>query len=380
MALSKIDTTNMIEDVPQSKLDNNINFRNIIINCDMSIAQRETAATTLALSSGGFRYNDVDRFAVNAGNVSSGQVSTQQIDSGLTGFPKAKRITVTTAQASPAADGYLSIIQNVEAQNLQYLKYGTSDALALTLSFYVRSSVTGNYAGNIIQIDNSARVFVFNFTINSANTWEKKTISILADASGSINNDNGIGFEVNFAYLYLGSNFNNGTLNAWNANSGTDEYGNSATRVNLLATSGATFDITGVQLEAGDTASDFEYLPKDVNLNRCMRYYQNSYRRNTTGSSTYPGDSTNSDIDGWYVTSWNDGNCPGVCYPVTMRTTPTITLRDRDNSTTGKVTNNNVQKDGSVITGNANKMSYVKVTSGVAATWVHYRWEADAEL
>ena len=250
-----------------------VNFRNIIINGDMSIAQRGTSATTLSLSSGGFRYNDVDRIAVNAGNISSGEVSTQQIDSGLNGFPKAKRITVTTAEASPAANGYLSIIQNVEAQNLQYLKYGTSDALALTLSFYVRSSVTGNYTGNIIQIDNSARVFVFNFTINSANTWEKKTISILADSSGVINNDNGIGFEVNFAYLYLGSYYNNGTLNQWNTNSGADEYANSATRVNLLATNGATFDITGVQLEVG-TASDFEFLPVDVNYNRCKRYYQ----------------------------------------------------------------------------------------------------------
>ena len=307
MALSKIDTTNMIEDVPQSKLDNNINFRNIIINGDMSLAQRGTSATTLALSSGGFRYNDVDRFAVNAGNISSGQVSTQQIDSGLNGFPKAKRITVTTAEASPAASGYLSVIQNVEAQNLQYLKYGTSDALPLTLSFYVRSSVTGNYAGNIIQIDNSARVFVFNFTINSANTWERKTISILADASGLINNDNGIGFEINFAYLYLGSSYNNGTLNAWNANSGTDEYSNSATRVNLLATSGATFDITGAQLEAGTTASDFEFLPHDVNEQRCMRYFEY-----TTGSNTHAGLYSGSTYIGQHF------------YKVRKRTRPTL--------------------------------------------------------
>ena len=112
-----------------------VNFRNIIINGDMSIAQRGTSATTLALSSAGFRYNDVDRFAVTAGSISSGQVSTEQIDSGLNGFPKAKRITVTTAEASPSTAGYLGIVQNVEAQNLQYLKFGTSDALALTLSF-----------------------------------------------------------------------------------------------------------------------------------------------------------------------------------------------------------------------------------------------------
>ena len=221
--------------------------------------------------------DDVDRFAVNAGNISSGQVSTEQINSGLDGFPKAKRITVTTAEASPATNGYLSIIQGVEGQNLQYLKYGTSDALALTMSFYVRSSVTGNYVGNIIQIDSRPsqnRAFVFNYTINSANTWEKKTISILADASGVIDNDNNNSFEINFTYLYIGSDYSNGTLNAWNSNPSGNSYTNNATRVNLLATSGATFDITGVQLEAGQTASEFEFLPVDVNLQRCQRYYK----------------------------------------------------------------------------------------------------------
>jgi len=277
MALSKIDTTNMIEDVPQSKLDNNINFRNIIINGGMDLAQRGTSATTLALSSGGFRYNDVDRFCVNAGNILSGQVSTQQIDSGLNGFPKAKRITVTTAETSPQTNGYLAIVQGVEGQNLQYLKYGTSDALPLSMSFYVRSSVTGKFTGNIIQIDSRPsqnRAFPYNYTINSANTWEKKTISISADANGIINNDNGIAFEINFTYLYIGSNYSNGTLNVWNSNPSANSYINNVTRVNLLATSGATFDITGVQLEAGTTASDFEFLPPDVNLQRCQRYFQ----------------------------------------------------------------------------------------------------------
>ena len=315
MALSKIDTTNMIEDVPQSKLDNNINFRNIIINGDMSIAQRGTSATTLALSSGGFRYNDVDRFAVNAGNVSSGQVSTEQINSGLDGFPKAKRITVTTAEASPATNGYLSIVQGVEGQNLQYLKYGTSDALALTMSFYVRSSVTGNYVGNIIQVDSRPsenRAFVFNYTINSANTWEKKTISISADANGVVNNDNGIAFEINFTYLYIGSDYSNGTLNTWNSNPSGNSYSNNATRVNLLATSGATFDITGVQLEAGETASDFEFLPVDINRIRCQRYYteiRDPAMRGVFGGGAGAGASR-----------------MAVWFPVAMRTAPSITI------------------------------------------------------
>ena len=299
-----------------------VNFRNIIINGDMNIAQRGTAATTLALSSGGFRYNDVDRFAVNAGNISSGQVSTEQISSsGLDGFPKAKRITVTTAEASPATNGYLSIVHNIEGQNLQYLKYGTSDALALTLSFYVRSSVTGNFAGNIIQTDSRPsqnRAFIFNYTINSANTWEKKTISILADASGVIDNDQNNSFEINLTYLYVGSDYSNGTLNAWNSNSSGNSYTNNATRVNLLATSGATFDMTGVQLETGQVASDFEFLPFDVNLQRCQRYFYKSFplgttpaQNVTTGNLALVGAQTN------YINGYH--------FPTMMRAGPTIT-------------------------------------------------------
>jgi len=311
MALSKIDVANMVEnEMPQANIANNINFRNIIINGGMDLAQRGTSATTLALSSGGFRYNDVDRFCVNAGNVSSGQVSTQQIDSGLTGFPKAKRITVTTAQASPAANGYLAIVQGVEGQNLQYLKYGTSDALPLTMSFYVRSSVTGNFTGNIIQIDSRPsqnRAFPYNYTINSANTWEKKTISISADANGIIDNDNGIAFEINFTYLYIGSDYSNGTLNVWNSNPSANSYINNVTRVNLLATSGATFDITGVQLEAGTTASDFEFLPPDVNLQRCQRYFQ-----------TY----TQPPLRG-VINAGNSLGRAGMVLPVPMRSAPT---------------------------------------------------------
>ena len=325
MALSKIDVANMVEnEMPQANIANNINFRNIIINGGMDLAQRGTSATTLALSSGGFRYNDVDRFAVNAGNISSGQVSTEQINSGLDGFPKAKRITVTTAQASPATNGYLSIVHNIEGQNLQYIKYGTSNALALTLSFYIRSSVTGNFAGNIIQTHSRPsqnRAFIFNYTINSANTWEKKTILILADNSGVINNDSTNSFEINLTYLYVGSDYSNGTLNTWNSNPSGNSYVNNATRVNLLATSGATFDITGVQLEAGTTASDFEFLPYDVNLQRCQRYYQKTFAYATKPAQNISAGNLIVNI----VAGGNADSRGGYLFPVEMRAAPTIT-------------------------------------------------------
>ena len=253
----------------------------LIINGDMQIAQRGTSATTLALSAGGFRYNDVDRVSINAGNISTGQISTEQINSGLDGFPKAKRITVTTAESSPATSGYLSIQYGMEAQNLQLLKYGTSNALPITLSFYVRSSVTGTFIGNIIQVDSRPsenRTFPYNYTINSANTWEKKVINIDADTSGVISNDNGLGFEINLTYLYIGSNYTSGTVNTWNSNASGNSYMNNPTRVNLLATSGATFDMTAVQLEVGtfdaNSIPDFQFEDRGTSLMRCMRYTQ----------------------------------------------------------------------------------------------------------
>jgi hypothetical protein len=254
----------------------------LIINGDMQIAQRGTSATTLALSTGGFRYNDVDRVSINAGNISTGQISTEQIDSGLDGFPKAKRITVTTAESSPATSGYLSIQHAIEAQNLQLLKYGTSNALPITLSFYVRSSVTGTFVGNIVEVDSRPsenRTFPYNYTINSANTWEKKVINIDADTSGVISNDNGLGFEINLTYLYIGSNYTSGTVNTWNSNASGNSYMNNPTRVNLLATSGATFDMTAVQLEVGtfdaNSIPPFQFEDFATSFFRCQRYYQN---------------------------------------------------------------------------------------------------------
>ena len=306
MALSKVDLANQVENqLPQNLVANNLPFRNIIINGDMSIAQRGTSAT--GITSTGF--NTVDRYRTTLGTLGT-WTETQETDapSGQ-GFVKSLKLDCTTADASPAAADYLYIRYMIEAQNLQYLKYGTANAETLTLSFWVKSNKTGDGTISILQPDNSNKLFNPSYTINTADTWEKKTINIPADTSGLINNDNGTGIQIQW-WLNSGSDYQGGShLSSW----GT--YANSNLNTSNLAVGGSTSDywqITGVQLEAGTTASDFEFLPVDVNLGRCQRYYQNS---------------NDSRMDNLVFNNYSVDNAYGsISFNKTMRASPTVTF------------------------------------------------------
>jgi hypothetical protein len=271
MALSRIDTTNMIEDVPQSKIDNNINFRNIIINGDMSQSQRSTSAT--GLGNGDSGYHTVDRWKfVESGSPTFEFTQSQSTDVPTgQGFVTSLKMDCTTADASLATDDLLRIMQVFEGQNLQYLKKGTSSAESLTASFWVKSSKTGTYICELEDVDNN-RTINKSYTINSADTWEKKTITYDGDTTGAFDNDNAESLTVYF-WLVAGSTFNaSGNLaTSWAS------IGNSARasdQVNLSDSTSNEWYVTGVQLEAGTSASDFEFLPFDVNLRRCQRYFE----------------------------------------------------------------------------------------------------------
>ena len=206
MALSKIDTTNMIEDVPQSKLDNNINFRNIIINGDMSVAQRATSTASITASG----YHTCDRWQTSASSIGTWtQSQSTDVPTGQ-GFAKSLKMDCTTADASPAASDNLIIIQKFEGQNLQYLKKGTSSAEQLTLSFWVKSNKTGTYIAGLHDRDNS-RIVSKSYTISSADTWENKTITFPADTTGAFDNDNAGSLDIQM-WLAAGSDFSSGTL------------------------------------------------------------------------------------------------------------------------------------------------------------------------
>jgi len=267
MALSRIDTTNMIEDVPQSKIDNNINFRNIIINGDMSIAQRGTSVSSYSSDS----YTTVDRWKTRVNGQGVWTISQETDVPAGQGFSNSLKWDCTTADASPAATDFLIHEQKFEGQNLQYLKYGTSYAESLTVSFWVKSNKIGAYtigffcAGNTKHIESS-------YTINNANTWEKKTVTFVGDTASALANDNTEEMKLWF-WLGAGSNFSSGThATTWSSYAQANVLVDN--QVNLADSTDNEWYITGVQLEAGTTASDFEFLPVDVNLARCQRYYQ----------------------------------------------------------------------------------------------------------
>jgi len=241
--------------------------KNLIINGNMQIAQRATSAT--GLTTGGYR--TVDRFyheILTAGTWSESQdtnVPTGQ------GFAKSLKINCTSS-ATLSGTEQTFIQQIIEAQNLQYLKFGTANASSLTVSFWVKSNKTGNYVFWIYQ-DDDARFTNKVYTINTADTWEKKTITISGDTTGVIDDDNGAGLILRWI-LGTGSTYTSGTSpdGTWEAYTDANAYAGHA--VNLADSTSNYINITGVQLEVGENATPFENRMYSQELAMCQRYYQ----------------------------------------------------------------------------------------------------------
>jgi hypothetical protein len=278
-----------------------IPFRNIIINGDMSIAQRATSASSLT-SSG---YHTVDRFRCVISSAGTWTISQSTTVPTGQGFAKSLKWDNTTADGSLGASDFVSVQQFIEGQNLQYLKKGTSNAESLTVSFWVRSNKTGTYILELKDNDNT-RAISQSYTISSADTWEKKTLTFAGDTTGTLDNDNAASFLVQFA-LAAGSSYQSGTLQtSWGAETTANRY---VGQVNLADSTSNEWYMTGLQVEVGTSASDFEFLPYDVNLQRCERYYH----KNLADVAYWPTvSSTNSYRQGFYK------------FPSTMRATPTV--------------------------------------------------------
>jgi len=216
-------------------------------------------------------YQAVDRWRTNSGSL--GTFTLSQSTDAPDGFATSHKYDCTTADASPAASDFLIFEQRVEAQDLQQLNYGTSSPNRITLSFYVKSNKTGTYIAELALPDASNNSNnQQSYTINSANTWERKTLSYVGNTTDAINNDNGIGMNV-FFWLGAGSTYSGGTLtqNTW---ANTSAANRAAGQVNLADSTSNEWLITGVQLELGEQATPFEHRSFADEMIRCQRYYQ----------------------------------------------------------------------------------------------------------
>jgi hypothetical protein len=289
-------------------------FKNRIINGAMVIDQRNAGAAVT--TSGSYV---VDRWFFN--NVSDGTLSVQQstdVPSG-SGFKYSLRMTATVGDATIGAAQYCNIQHRIEGYNFADMGFGASGASSVTLSFWVKATVAGNYS---IALYNSAenRIYPQQFSVLVSNTWEQKSVTIAGDTSGTWLTTNGTGLQVTF-YPALGSNFLGST--GWNAGGTFGVTGQS----NAIASNANIFAITGVQLEKGSTATSFDYRPFGTELALCQRYFCKTFPIGTAPGNdvTIAGAFRGTAVT---INALSQIEPAGTWkFPVSMRTTPsTITL------------------------------------------------------
>lgn len=344
---------------------NNVTFRNRIINGAQVINQRNATVTT------GSTFV-TDRWQVD--NIStSGSVSFAQNTTAPAGFTYSLKITVTSADAAVGATDLIDFRQWIEGYNIADMGFGTSNSNYFTCSFWVNSSQTGTYGVSFRNSD-SSRVYVATYTVNSASTWEQKTVTIPVDTSGTWLTDNSRGLGIAFTVM-AGSNYQ-GTAGSW----GVTNNRTTSAQANLLATNGATWYITGVQLEAGTTASPFEYRQYGTELALCQRYYCKTYEVTTvpaTVTQTGPVYKTLDATQSYASLSWS--------LPVTMRASPTTVSYAPSSGTSGKFSTNSFGADSDVTSASANlgttNIAYiVNAVSISGSSYIKAHFTASAEL
>lgn len=275
-------------------------FKNRIINGDMRIDQRNAGASVTPTNA---QYL-TDRFSALLTQAS--KFTAQQNAGSVTppvGFINYLGMTSSSAYSVGSGDAF-GVLQKIEGLNIADLGWGTANAKTVTLSFLVRSSLTGTFGGSFL---NSAvtRSYPFTYTISSSNTWTQISVTVPGDTTGTWLTTNGLGIQVHFG-MGVGTTYS-GTVNTW-----AGAYYLAPTgATSVVGTSGATFYITGVQLEVGSSASAFEYVDYGTQLAMCQRYFEVISTQQYTVLAAY-----------------NGGNflgCGNGSYAVTKRTTPTMT-------------------------------------------------------
>jgi len=317
--------------------------RNRIINGDMRIDQRNAGASVTVNDAA--KFYPVDRF-FGLGQSADGVFTLQQSSTAPAGFTKSIIATVTTADASVGATQQYYISQRLEGFNTADFAWGTASAVAVTLSFWTRSSLTGTFGG-ALQNDAQDRSYPFTYTISAADTWEQKTINIAAITTGTWETTTNSGirlyFDIGMGSTYLG------TAGAW----ASADYRGATGQTNIIATSGATFYITGVQLEVGSVATPFEHRMYGQELALCQRYYVKD------AGETLPGPYVNASgaVVGSAYANW--------MLPVDMRAAPTCTF-----ATTGMT---------SITTRKSNTRAIALLATATSTAYVD-SWTASAEL
>jgi hypothetical protein len=284
-------------------------FKNRIINGGMVIDQRNAGASVTR--TGTNNVYTLDRWNTRA-EASDGVYTVQQVVDGPSGFINSLKVTVTTADASIGAGQVYAVNQVIEGYNIADLNWGATAASAgktaqtVTFSFWVKSTLTGSFGASIYN-GISNRSYPFLYTISTANTWEQKSVTIAGDTSGTWATDNTGGLIVNFS-IGAGSN-ELGTVNTW----GAALYRGASGQTQIISTLNATWQVTGVQLEKGSTATSFDYRPYGTELALCMRYYETS---NISGNLEWLAGAyaNNTEIDFSYV------------YQVPKRAAPTVVI------------------------------------------------------
>jgi len=357
-----IDGTNGITQAGEFNSDSSFGFKNRIINGAMVIDQRNAGASVTITNTSDTTYT-LDRFGAYGSQAS--KFSVQQNAGSVTppvGFSNYLGATSLSAYTVGSAEVF-DIRQFIEGFNTADLGWGTANAKTVTLSFWVRSSLTGTFGGAVTNNANT-RSYPFTYTISVANTWEYKTITIAGDTSGTwVGATNGVGLKL-FLGLGVGSTLS-GTAGAWAGSNFLSATG----ATSVVGTNGATFYITGVQLEVGSTATSFDYRPYGTELSLCYRYYQ---------SIAY---TANSILAIGLCTSTTNQECTIILLQ-TMRSNPTITLPSAGQTsgtisfltsagaypaTTGTNTVNNPSVNNFVVSGGSYSASFVQGN----ATWLY---------
>jgi len=354
--------------------EGSLSGRNRIINGDMRIDQRNAGASVTP-ASGAYTYT-LDRWA---GYASQASKYTVQRNAGSvtppTGFTNYLGVTSSSAYSVTASDVFL-LAHRFEGFNTADLGWGSAGASSITISFWVRSSLTGTFGGSLAS--NAANnCYLFSYTVNSANTWEQKTITVVGPTTGgtaAFPTDNSLAFSLFFS-LGVGSS-GTSTAGSW-ITSNTFYAPTGATSV--VGTNGATFYITGVQLEAGSVATPFERRSYGQELALCQRYFETSYEPgNAVGSTTNP-----TRCIGWYAQATGSYQGARINFAAYKRSQPTMTMYNPSTGTSAQIRNFDLSTN---LTGEFNYISVtgfqgnVYSTSVTQAHGLGFHYTASAEL